>query len=293
LVRRILDEKWHVDDAAAAAGVSVRTAYKWLARFRSEGVAGLRDRSSRPRRMPRATPSEWQAQVLSLRREHRMASPAIARQLRMPHSTVCRILGRAGISRLRDLDPPEPLNRYERARPGELVHVDIKKLGKFDVAGKRYTGVERRRTRHCGWEYVHVCVDDATRLAYVEVLEDELGTTCAAFFERAIAWFASVGIRIERVLSDNGGGYRSFAFAQLCKLNLIRQRFTRAYRPQTNGKAERFIQTLLREWAYVRPYETSQQRREVLKPWLRHYNRRRPHGSLDGEPPFARLRRLG
>jgi transposase InsO family protein len=293
MVRRICDEGWHVDDAAQAAGVSTRTAYKWKARFRSEGLAGLRDRSSRPRRMPRVTPSEWQAQVVSLRREHRMPSPAISRQLRMPHSTVCRILGRAGISRVRDLDPPEPANRYERARPGELLHVDIKKLGHFDRAGKRFTGVHRRTAQRYGWEYVHVCIDDATRLAYVEVLEDELATSCTAFFERALAWFASFGIRVERVMSDNGGGYRSFAFAQLCKLHLIRHLFTRAYRPRTNGKAERFIQTLQREWAYVRPYENSQQRREVLKPWLRHYNRRRPHGSLDGEPPFARLKRLG
>jgi transposase InsO family protein len=293
LVRRISDENWYVDDAARAAGVSVRTAYKWLARFRSDGVAGLRDRSSRPRRMPRSTPSDWQDQVLSLRREHRMASPAISRQLRLPHSTVCRILARAGISRLRDLDPPEPDNRYERARPGELVHVDIKKLGKFDRAGKRFTGVQRRAAQRYGWEYVHVCIDDATRIAYVEVLEDELGPTCVSFFERAIAWFASLGIRIERVMSDNGGGYISWAFAQLCELHKIRHIFTRPYRPRTNGKAERFIQTLQREWAYVRPYESSKQRREVLRPWLRHYNRRRPHGSLDGSPPFARLRRLG
>ena len=291
LVRRIVDEGWHVADAAEAAGVSVRTAYKWKARFRSEGISGLRDRSSRPRRMPRATPSDWQAQVISLRREHRMASPAISRQLRMPHSTVCRILGRAGVSRLRDLDPPEPANRYERAKPGELVHVDIKKLGKFDRAGKRFTGVQRRTAQRYGWEYVHVCIDDATRIAYVEVLEDELGPTCVRFFERAIAWFASLGIRIERVMSDNGGGYISYGFAQLCELHLIRHIFTRPYRPRTNGKAERFIQTLQREWAYARPYESSKQRREVLRPWLRHYNRRRPHGSLDGESPFARLRR--
>ena len=293
MVRRVCVERWHVEDAAAAAGVSTRTAYTWLARFRAEGMTGLRDRSSRPLRMPRATPSDWQAQVVSLRREHRMASAAISRQLRLPRSTVCRILQRAGIPRLRDLDPPEPDNRYERARPGELVHVDIKKLGKFARAGKRFTGVQRRATQRYGWEYVHVCIDDATRIAYVEVLEDEAGPTCMGFFERAICWFASLGIRIERVMSDNGGGYRSFSFAQLCELHSIRHVFTRAYRPRTNGKAERFIQTLQREWAYARPYENSDQRREVLRPWLRHYNRSRPHGSLDGEPPFARLRRLG
>ncbi len=293
LVRRISDEKWHVDDAAHAAGVSTRTAYKWLARFRSDGIAGLRDRSSRPVRMPRLTASEWQLQVVTLRREHRMTSPTIARQLRMPRSTVCRILKRAGISRLRDLDPPTPVYRYEKQRPGELVHVDIKKLGRFARAGKRVTDDPRQANRGIGWEFVHVCVDDATRLAYVEVREDELGTTCASFFERAIAWFASLGIRIERVISDNGSGYRSFVFAQLCKLNSIRHSFTKAYRPQTNGKAERFIQTLQREWAYARPYDSSSQRREVLRPWLRHYNRRRPHGSLDGETPFAKLKRLG
>jgi transposase len=188
LVRRILDERWHIEDAAAAAGVSTRTAYKWLARFRSDGIAGLRDRSSRPRRMPRVTPSEWQQQVVTLRREHRMPSPAISRQLRLPRSTVCRILQRAGISRIRDLNPPEPDNRHERARPGELVHIDIKKLGRFDRAGKRVTGVQRRGARRYGWEHVHVCIDDATRIAYVEVLDNELASTSVGFFERAMAW---------------------------------------------------------------------------------------------------------
>jgi transposase InsO family protein len=293
LVRRISDERWHVDDAARAAGVSTRTAYKWLARFRRDGLSGLRDRSSRPLRMPRRTASEWQDQVITMRREYRMTSPAIARQLRLPRSTVCRILRRAGISRLRDLDPPPVVRRYEKQRPGELVHVDIKKLGKFARAGKRVTDDPRRANRGIGWEFVHVCVDDATRIAYVEVLEDELGATCAAFLERAVSWFASLGIRIARVISDNGSGYRSFAFAQVCRLHLIRQTFTKAYRPQTNGKAERFIQTLQREWAYARPYDSSAQRREILRPWLRHYNRRRPHGSLDGEAPFAKLARLG
>jgi transposase InsO family protein len=293
LVRRISDEGWHVNDAARAAGVSVRTAYKWLARYRSDGLSGLRDRSSRPLRMPRQTASEWQLQVISLRREHRMTSPAIARQLRLPRSTVCRILRRAGISRVRDLDPRPVVRRYEKQRPGELVHVDIKKLGKFARAGKRVTNDPRRANRGIGWEFVHVCIDDATRIAYVEALDDELGATCAGFFSRAIAWFASLGIRIERVISDNGSGYRSFAFAQVCGLHSIRQSFTKAYRPQTNGKAERFIQTLQREWAYARSYDSSAQRRGVLQPWLRHYNRRRPHGSLDGEPPFAKLKRLG
>jgi transposase InsO family protein len=293
LVRRISDEGWHVADAAQAAGVSTRTAYKWLKRFRSDGVRGLCDRSSRPLRMPRQTASEWQLQVITLRREHRMTSPAIARQLRLPRATVCRILKRAGISRLRELDPPPVVHRYEKQRPGELVHVDIKKLGRFARAGKRVTANPRRANRGIGWEFVHVCIDDATRIAYVEALDDELGATSAAFFERAISWFASLGIRIERVISDNGSGYRSFAFAQLCKLHLIRHIFTRAYRPQTNGKAERFIQTLQREWAYARPYDSSEQRRQVLLPWVRHYNRRRPHGSLDGETPFAKLRRLG
>jgi transposase InsO family protein len=293
LIKRITDEHWPIAEAAAAAGISTRTAYKWLARFRSSGRAGLRDRSSRPRRMPRVTPSDWQAQIITLRREHRMSSPAIARQLRLPRSTVCRILQRAGISRLSDLAPREPAKRYERQTPGDLVHVDIKKLGRFERAGKRVTGNRRRGSQRYGWEYVHVCIDDYTRLAYVEVLADELGPTCASFFERAIVWFASLGIRIREVISDNGGGYRSFGFAHVCELHSVRHIFTKAYRPQTNGKAERFIQTLLREWAYARPYDNSQQRREVLKPWLRHYNRRRPHGSLDGEPPFARLSRPG
>lgn len=289
LVERVAKGR-SVSQTAGQLGISARTAYKWLARYRSEGPAGLRDRSSRPHESPAKTDLAREGLVLTLRRS-RQSGPQIARSLRMPKATVARVLKRAGLHRLRYLEPPEPPNRYERKRPGELLHLDVKKLGRIaGQVGHRIHGDHSKRRRGAGWEFVHVCIDDASRLAYAEVLPDELGTTTAAFFERALAWFRQFGIRVERVLSDNALNYRSHPFLLVCHRRGIRVLKTRPYRPRTNGKAERFIQTLLREWAYARPYTHSRFRAQALKPWLRTYNQCRPHGSLDGKPPISRLR---
>jgi transposase InsO family protein len=209
----------------------------------------------------------------------------------MPKATVARVLLRAGLNRLRFVDPPPAPRRYERKRPGELLHLDVKKLGRIGGrVGHRIHGDRSQRVRGASWEFVHVCIDDASRLAYAEVLHDELGVTATGFLERALAWYRQHGIRAERILTDNGACYRSHTFRRLCLRRSIRLLYTRPYRPQTNGKAERFIQTLLREWAYARPYRHSCLRTRVLTSWLRHYNERRPHGSLDGLPPISRLR---
>ncbi len=291
LIDRVIREDWSVGEAAEAAGVSERTAYKWLARYRSEGMAGLLDRCSRPRRSPARIPQEWRDLVLRLRRS-RKTGPEISEQLGLPRSTVARILRDAGLQRLKLLEPREPAKRYERRRPGELLHLDVKKLGRIGGrVGHRIHGDRSTRVRGAGWEFVHVAIDDHSRLAYAEVLPDERGVTATAFLERALAWFRRYGIHIERVLTDNGACYRSYAFRRACIGHHIRALFTRAYRPQTNGKAERFIQTLLREWAYIRPYRSSALRTRALRPWLRYYNRQRPHGSLGRKPPISRIRR--
>lgn len=291
LVHRVKDRGWPVAAAARALGISRVTAYKWLRRHEREGLDGLKDRSSRPHRSPSATARERVAVIVELRR-CRMTSRQIARRLRMPRRTVSHVLQREGLGRLRYLEPPAPPNRYEYGEAGDLLHLDIKKLGKFGRPGHRVTG----RTacgpgRGSGWEFVHVCVDDASRVAYVEVLDDETGTTCCGFLRRAVAWFHSQGITIKRVMTDNGSGYRSFAFRDVLRELGARHIFTKPYTPRTNGKAERFIQTLLREWAYQRPYRRSSDRRRRLVGYLRHYNETREHGSLGGEPPVSRLRR--
>jgi len=303
LVRRIEDEGWSLTKAAEAAGVSERTARKWLARWRSEGAAGLLDRSSAPRRRPSRLPADRVAAIDKLRRV-RMTAAEIAEILEMALSTVSRWLKRIGLGRLSRLEPPEPPNRYERRRAGELVHVDVKKLGRIQVPGHRVTGNRRqhaRRTRignqgrklgTAGWEFVHVCVDDATRLAYAEVLPDERGATAAGFLRRACEWFRSLGIRVERVMSDNGACYRSGVHGALCRKLELRHIFTRPYRPRTNGKAERFIQTLTRRWAHGAIYGSSSERTDALPGWLDHYNYRRGHGSLAKRTPAARLAEL-
>jgi len=285
LVRRIRAEQWTVDAAAKAAGISVRTAYKWLARARA---GELHDRSSRPHRSPRATPEPWRALILELRR-CRLTGAQIAHRLKLRRSTVARVLRRAGLARLRSLAPPEPVVRYEHQRPGDLLHLDVKKLGRFRRPGHRIHGDRQRCSPDVGWEFVHIAIDDYSRVAYVEVLPNELGITTAAFLQRALAWFRRRGIRVRRILSDNGSPYVSKVFRADCAAQHVRHLRTRPYRPQTNGKAERFIQTLLREWAYVRPYPTSGRRRGALPGWLRHYNFHRPHGSLHGLPPISRL----
>ena len=299
LVERIESSSCSLREAADAAGVSERTAYRWLKRWREEGAKGLIDRSSAPKRMPRRTPLDREQAIAALRRLH-MTAAEIAEVLGMALSTVSAVLKRIGLGKRSRLAPPEPPNRYERKRPGELVHLDIKKLGRISIrgAGHRVTGHRRsqfkghRGPRPTGWEFVHVAVDDATRLAYAEVLSDERGATAASFVRRAIAWFASFGITVERVLSDNGSCYRSKTHALALAELGIRHLFTRPYRPRTNGKAERFIQTLTHRWAYGAIYGSSTERTAALPGWLNHYNFTRPHGSLSHKPPGTRLREL-
>lgn len=274
--------------AAEAAGISRRTAFKWLARYRTEGQAGLRDRSSRPYRMPRKTNYWWEQEILRLRRR-RLTGAEIARWVPVSTATIARILARNGLSKLRALDSKEPVRRYERKRPGELLHFDIKKLGGIDGVGHRITGRGIHRAQRVGWEFVHVAIDDASRLAYVEVLKDERTACATAFLRRTIAWFSARGVHVQSLLTDNGSCYVSRRFAKTCRAMGLLHIRTRPYRPRTNGKAERFIQTLLREWAYRRPYHSSAQRRERLPRYLDYYNHRRPHGSLEKKPPASRL----
>jgi transposase InsO family protein len=288
LCRRITREGRSVTEAAEAAGVSERTARKWLARYRHEGPAGLRDRSSRPRRIGRRTAPDRERAVLALRRT-RMTADEIAACLQMAPRTVSRIIARAGLGRLRALDPTEPANRFETPRPGQLVHIDVKKLGRIERAGHRVTGTRVGQRKGAGWERVHVAVDGATRLAYVEVLADEKKETACAFLRRAVAWFAERGIAVERVLTDNGSAYRSHLHRDTCAELGIRHRRTRAYRPRTNGKAERFIKTLTERWAYGAIYGSSAERTAALAPWLRFYNHHRPHSSLKRQTPAAWL----
>src|SRR5262245_41231919 len=288
LVSRILECRQPVAAVAQAFGISERTARKWCRRVEQEGLAGLRDRSCRPHRSPQATPAAVVAQVESLRRQ-RWTGARIAPAVGLSRATVGRILRRLGLARLRQLDPPRPARRYEHARPGELLHVDIKKLGRIAGLGHRITGDRRHRARGIGWEFVHVAIDDCSRLGYAEVLLDERGATVAAFLRRALRWFARRDVRVVRVLSDNGSGYVSRVFATACQALRVAHRRTRPYTPRTNGKAERFIQTLLREWAYSRPYTSSLERQAALPPWVHYYNWHRRHGSLQGRPPISRV----
>ena len=280
--------------------ISTRTVAKWVARYRAEGEAGLIDRSSAPGAVPHRTREDRVEAIAALRRL-RMTGAEIAMCLGMPLSTVSAVLTRIGLGKLSRLEPPEPPNRYERARPGELIHVDVKKLGVINGAGHRVNGRRasqnvtrrgRRQGKAPGWEFVHVCVDDATRLAYVEVLSNEQGITAAGFLRRAVAFYASYGISVQRVMSDNGACYRSSIHAVACRLLGLRHLRTRPYRPRTNGKAERFIRTMLGGWAYGAIYSTSTERTAALDGWLWTYNHRRPHGSLRHKPPAARLREL-
>ena len=290
LVDRVLRLGWAVEDAAQAAGVSIRTVYRWCRRYREDGRSGLADRPCRPRRVPHRTSPAREQRIEKLRRR-RMTALEIARRVGMPRSTVAAVLKRRGLERLSHLEPRPPVVRYERERPGELLHLDTKKLGRFRRVGHRITGDRRRAHRRGGWEFAHVCIDDHSRLAYVEILPDEKAETAAAFLKRAHRWYRRRGIITERVLTDNGGCYVSHAFRGACGELGVAHRRTRPYRPQTNGKAERFIQTLLREWAYNRPYRTSNQRTKQLTPWLRYYNHQRPHAALAGQSPQSRIRR--
>lgn len=301
MVRRVLEEGIALTEAAEAAGVSARTARKWVGRYLAEGEAGLVDRSSAPRHVHNATAPE-RVEAIAALRQVRLTGPEIAEVLGMATSTVSAVLKRIGLGRLSRLQRPEPIRRYERARPGELIHIDVKKLGRISVrgAGHRVTGNRASQfrigsdhgRRATGWECVHVCVDDATRLAYAEVLPDEKTKTVIGFLHRAVAFYRSHGITVERLMTDNGSAYRSAAHALACRALGIRHIRTRPYRPQTNGKAERFIRTMLREWAYAAVYGSSPERAAALSGWIERYNFRRRHGALGHRPPIQRLREL-
>ena len=284
-----LERGEHPLDVSCAMGVSLRSVYKWRKRYRDYGLAGLQDRSSRPAHSPARTPATLEAQVVSLRRQKRTYD-RIADQTNLSRSTVGRILVRHGLNRWRDLEPAEPVIRYERDRPGELIHIDIKKLGRFREIGHRITGdrTSQRSGRNKGWEFVHVCVDDHSRLAFSQVLESEKKECAMAFLTAAVAWYQRLGIKIERVMTDNGSCYRSKAFNKLCKALAIRHIYTKPYTPKTNGKAERFIQSSLREWAYAQAYNTSEQRKAELPYWLHHYNWHRPHAGINKKTPISR-----
>ena len=291
MVRRVVEDGQTPQAVSEAVGVCPRTVRKWVARFRAEGVAGLEDRSSRPHRLRQPTPPDIVAQIETLRRQ-RWTCAQIARETGVSKATVSRILRRLGLNRLKALEPAEPVRRYEREHPGELIHIDIKKLGKIGSVGHRITG---RRTgivnRHLGigWEFVHVCIDDASRIAFSRVMKDQRKESAVVFLKAAVAYYASLGVKIERVMTDNGSCYRSRTFARACKRLGLKHIFTKPYTPKTNGKAERFIQTSLREWAYARAYNTSIERTAELPRWLHRYNWHRPHSSIGAMPPISRL----
>jgi transposase InsO family protein len=275
---------------AQAVGVCPRTARKWLKRHESEGVAGLRDRSSRPHRLYRPTPQPVIERIGALRRQ-RLTGKAIAAEVGVSEATVSRVLRRLGLNRLSALEP-EPVRRYERDNPGELIHIDIKKLGRIGSVGHRITGRRTGIVNHhlgIGWEFVHVCIDDHSRIAFSRVMEDERKQSAVAFLRAAVAYYESLGVTVERVMTDNGSCYRSKAFGKACKRLGLKHIFTRPYTPKTNGKAERFIQTSLREWAYARAYNTSDERTAELPRWLHRYNWHRPHASIGSMPPISRL----
>lgn len=276
---------WTYARIAAALGISVRTVAKWIARARH---AQLADGSSRPHRQPRRLAARLERAIVALRRT-RATAWQISVALGIPRSTVTRVLARAGLNRVALLEPPPVVQRYEWPHVGDLLHVDLKRLARITGVGHRIHGDRRRRARHIGWEYLHVAIDDATRLTYAEVLNADDAPTCAAFLHRTLTWFRRRGIRMHRLLTDNAMVYRAHALAAVCQRWALRHRFTKPYRPQTNGKAERFIQTLLREWAYRLPYRSSARRTAALGPYLRFYNHRRPHASLGRRSPWMRF----
>jgi len=288
LVKRVKEQGMSVKEAAAQQGISRRTAYKWLGRYGEGGEAALENRGSRPHRSPRRLPVERVATMAALRRM-RLSGPAIALTLSLPVSSVTNELRRLGLNKLSRMEPKLPVVRYEHSQPGEMIHLDIKKLGRIDGVGHRITGDRSKRKRGAGWEYLHVCVDDHSRLAYTELLPDEKAATSTYFLIRAAAWLQGHGVTIDRVMTDNGSGYRSQLFLTACKTLGARPIKTRPYTPRTNGKAERFIQTSLREWAYKQAYESSEEREACLPKWLHGYNYNRPHASLNNKPPISRI----
>jgi len=290
MVRRVVEGGQTPKALSAAVGVCPRTVQKWVKRFRKEGLAGLRDRSSRPQHVRRPTPPETVACVEALRRQ-RWTGAQIARETGVSKATVSRILRRLGLNRLRSLEPAEPVRRYERERPGELIHIDIKKLGRFDRVGHRITGdrTSQSNSRGIGWEFVHVCIDDASRIAFAQVMPDEKKESAIAFLETTLAYYQSLGVTVARVMTDNGSCYKAFDFRDACRNRGLKHIRTRPYTPKTNGKAERFIQTALREWAYAQAYTHSDRRAAELPRWLHRYNWHRPHGSLEAQTPISRL----
>ena len=277
--------------AAFQYAVTAKVVARWVERYKAEGAAGMADRSSRPRRSPKATDRAIAERIVALRRQ-RFTGKHIASLVDVSPATVSRVLKRAGLSRLKDLDPAEPVRRYEREAPGDMIHIDIKKLGRFDRVGHRVTGDrtgQSNRSRRAGWEYVHVSIDDASRIAFSQILANERKESAVAFLEAALAYYASLGVTVTRVMTDNGSCYRSKAFAKACWSFGLKHIRTKPYTPKTNGKAERFIQTALREWAYAFAYPTSDHRAAQLPVWLHRYNWHRPHGGLKAKTPISRL----
>lgn len=290
MVRRVLSEGQPSKAVARAFGVDVKTVNKWVARFVAEGPAGLADRSSRPKRLRKPTPPATTEQIIALRRQ-RLTGKQIAQETGVSPATVSRILRAAKLSRAKDLEPVEPVVRYERQTPGELIHLDIKKLGRFEKVGHRITGdrTGQSNNRGVGWEFVHVCIDDASRLAFSQVMKDETAQSAVPFLKAAVAYYASLGVKVTRVMTDNGSCYKAFAFRDACAELGLKHIRTKPYTPKTNGKAERFIQTALREWAYAQAYPTSDHRAAELPFWLHRYNWHRPHGGIKFQTPISRL----
>jgi transposase InsO family protein len=289
LVRDIVELKTPLAAAATGAGVSTKTATKWLARYLAEGDPGLRDRSSRPMHSPRSIRPEKALAIVELRRRC-LTQARIATALAVSKSTVSRVLARAGLSRLTDLAPREPVVRYEHEQPGDLLHLDTKKLGRIHRPGKRIPG-SPYRSIGAGWETLFVAVDDHSRVAFTDLYPDECKANAVQFLENAVRYYKSLGVCVRGLLTDNGSAFRSKSFAEACNRLRIKHKFTRAYRPQTNGKAERFIQSALREWAYAMAYNHSEERSAQLEYWIHHYNWHRPHQGINGVAPVSRLRR--
>jgi transposase InsO family protein len=288
MVHDITERGVSASEAATRQGVSTVTARKWLGRYLVDGAAGLLDKSSRPEKSPRAIEPHVALAIVELRRKLYLQA-RIASYMGVSKATVSRVLRRAGLSKLSDLRPQEPVQRYEREQPGELLHIDIKRLGRFDKVGHRITGDRTQRARNIGWEHVFVAVDDHSRVAFTQIHLDENKHSAEAFLRSAVGYFQHLGVPIQRVLTDNGKAFRSGLFAATCLELGISQKFTRAYRPQTNGKAERFIQSALREWAYGRPYDNSAQRGASLPAWNHFYNWHRQHHGIKLQPPMSRL----
>jgi transposase InsO family protein len=290
MVRCVVDGRLTQAAAARRYNTTAKTVGKWVDRFRAEGVDGLRDRSSRPLLSPDQTPPATCADIERLRRQ-RYTGKQIAANVGVSPATVSRVLKRLGLNRLSSLEPAEPVRRYERAKPGEMIHIDIKKLGKFNQIGHRITGDRKRQSnsRGVGWEFVHVAIDDHSRIAFAKIMASEKKRSAITFLKAAVAYYESLGIKIERVMTDNGACYKAFAFRRLCKRLGLKHIRTKPYTPKTNGKAERFIQTSLREWAYARAYQNSRDRKAELPSWLHRYNWHRPHTGIDDKTPISRL----